>query len=75
MKTHYIQFDSSVESGQIDEALRELEIDKTRRVLGVCMPDNSYHVIGEIVKFDDCPQEVFDQAMELLGNLAYEHLR
>lgn len=71
MKAHYIKFEAEATDEYIAEALNELQVSNDRRVLAVSMPDHTYQVIGEIVKFDDCPQDVFDQAMELMGKLAF----
>lgn len=71
MKAHYIRFEAEATDEQIAEALNKLQVSSDRRTLAVAMPDNTYQIIGEIVKFDDCPQDVFDKAMELMGKLAY----
>ena len=69
MKPHYMKFSADLPPESINEILALLDEDKTRRSLGVMLKDGTYHVIGEIVKFDGCPQDVFDEAMELMAGI------
>ena len=69
MKPHYIKFEADFPLESINEVLDLFDSDPTRRAIGIMMKDGTYQVIGEIVKFEGCPQDVFDEAMEIMAGI------
>lgn len=65
----YMEFSATAAIESIDAALNALQEQRDRRALGVRLPDGRYCLIGEIVKYEDCPQEVFDEALAFMANL------
>ena len=62
----YATFPIDYDYEELDKALASLPSTPEKRALGVRLKDGSYHVIGYIVKDDDCPQEIFDEALEIM---------
>lgn len=62
----YATFPAQVPLEELDKALESLPYTPEKRPLGVRMEDGSYCIIGQIVKDEDCPQEVFDAALDTM---------
>jgi len=65
----YATFPAQVPPEELDKALESLPYTPDKRPLGVRMEDGSYCIIGQIVKDEDCPQEVFDAALDMMTKL------
>lgn len=62
----YAIFPAQVPLDELDKALEFLPYTPDKRPLGVRMDDGSYCIIGCIVKDEECPQEVFDAALDTM---------
>lgn len=64
----YINLPATATLEEIDAAIQALPEIEDTRALGVRFPDGSYRVVGEIVRYDECPREDFEQAMDILAH-------
>ena len=62
----YQQLPIDCDYEELDKALASLPTTPEKRAVGVRLKDGSYHVIGYIVKDEECPQEIFDEALEMI---------
>ena len=61
--SNYRKFEPGTPLEVIDEELKKLPVDKTDCPLAARLKDGSYQIVGHLVKYEDCPQEVFDEVI------------
>ena len=76
MTPKYQVFESSVPEDQINKKLEgavDIKRHPERRAVLVRFPDGTRRIVAEIVRLDDCPQDVFEEALEIMARAAYDY--